>query len=79
MSVQDQLPLPHGNQYAADAPCVHCEGVIHHESWCATHNACVHYAYEAVLNPNSLSLEDYLVLHALGVSWAEGLVEPLEP
>ena len=45
------------------------DGVIRHESWCTTQSASVHYAYQAVLDPNQLSLGDELVLHALEVAW----------
>ena len=38
MPEQDQQPLSHCNKYAADSACVHCEGIIRHESWCATQN-----------------------------------------
>jgi hypothetical protein len=69
MPAQEQLPFRHSNQYSADSACVHCEGVIRHESWCTTQNASVHYAYQALLHPNHLSLGDHLILHALGVAW----------
>ena len=67
--MQDQLSLRQSNQYSADSACVHCDGVIRHESWCATENANVHYAFQAVLDPYKLSLGDQLILHALGVVW----------
>jgi hypothetical protein len=75
MPEQDQQPLSHRNKYAADSACVHCEGIIRHESWCATQNISVHYAYQAVQDPNDLSLGDYFVLHALGVAWAKDFVK----
>jgi hypothetical protein len=69
MLVRDELPLRHSNQYSADSACVHCDGVIRHESWCATQNANVHYAFQAVFDPGKLTLGDVLILHALGVVW----------
>ena len=62
MPEQDQQPLSHCNKYAADSACVHCEGIIRHESWCATQNISVHYAYQAIQDPNYLSLGDYFAL-----------------
>jgi hypothetical protein len=49
--------------------CIHCHGVTHHELWCATQNATVHYALIVLSDPNQLSLEDELILHGLGVTW----------
>jgi hypothetical protein len=73
MPAQDQLPLHHSNQYSADSACEQCDGVIRHEAWCSTQNARVHYAYQAVLDPDQLNLGDCLSLHALGAAWkAEG-------
>ena len=59
----------HSNRYHAEATCEHCSGVIRHESWCITRNSLVYYAYETVLDPEKLTLEDRLILHALGASW----------
>jgi hypothetical protein len=69
MSVQNQLPLRHSNKYSAESACVHCQGVVRHEFWCATQSSNVHYAFQAVLDSNQLSLGDELILHALGVAW----------
>ena len=69
MSVENQLPLHHSNRYSADAACAYCDGVVHHESWCATQNANTYYAFEAVLDSTQLSVGDELSLHALGVVW----------
>ena len=69
MPVQDELPLRHSNQYSADSACVHCDGVIRHESWCATQNANVRDAFQAALYSDKLSVGDGLILHALGVVW----------
>ena len=76
MSVENQLPLRHSNRYSADSACVCCEGVIRHESWCATQNAIVHYAFQAVLDPKQLNLGDELILHGLGVVWATEKAQP---
>lgn len=61
--------LFHSNQYCAASACEHCDGVIRHEPWCITHNSIVLYAYEAVLHAEKLTLEDQLILHALGAAW----------
>ena len=61
--------LYHSNRYTAESACEHCDGVIRHETWCITKNAAVVYAYRAVLNAETLSLQDQLILHALGAIW----------
>ncbi|MGC2111755.1 MAG: hypothetical protein WA655_19720 [Candidatus Korobacteraceae bacterium] len=61
----------HSNRYSADSACEHCEGVVRHEPWCITRSADVLYAYEAVLDASKLTVGDRLILHALGVSWAD--------
>ena len=69
MSVQNQVPWCHSNRYSADSACAYCEGVVRHESWCATQNANAYYAFAAVLDPKQLNIGDELTLHALGVAW----------
>ena len=69
MPVQDHLPSSHSNPYSADSACSHCERIIRHEAWCMTQNASVQYAYQAVLEPGTLSPGDHLILHALGAAW----------
>ena len=59
----------HENQYTADSACSHCSGVVSHEPWCSTKNSNVRYAFQAVLYPNGLTIQDGLILHALGVAW----------
>jgi len=59
----------HGNQHAAQSPCEHCGGSMRHERWCITCNSLVQYVYSVVLDPEKLTLTDFLILHALGVSW----------
>jgi hypothetical protein len=39
MPTQNQTPCHHSNQYSADSACMHCDGVIRHESWCTTQSA----------------------------------------
>ena len=69
MATQNELPLRHNNKYSADSACVYCDGIIRHESWCATQSANVQYAFEAVLDPDKLDIRDELILHALGAAW----------
>jgi hypothetical protein len=69
MPLQNDLPLRHSNQYSADSACLHCDGIIRHESWCVTQSANVYYAFRVVLDPSQLSPGDELLLHALGVVW----------
>jgi hypothetical protein len=66
---RDGPPLMHSNRYSADSACLHCDGVIRHEPWCRIQNLSVHYAYQAVADPANLSVEDRLILHALGTAW----------
>ncbi len=61
----------HTNKYTADAACEHCAGVVRHEEWCITTNRKVAYAYEVVLDAGKLTIEDELILHALGVAWKQ--------
>ena len=60
------------NQYSAQSACLHCGGMIRHERWCVRQNRTVRYAYQAVLGATELTLEDQLILHALGVAWTAG-------
>jgi hypothetical protein len=59
----------HSNQYSAQTACEHCGGIVRHEKWCITCDAVVRYAYSVVLELESLTSFDRLILHALGVSW----------
>jgi hypothetical protein len=81
MPVQNQLPLSHSPQSSADSACMHCDGVICHELWCVTQSASVQYAYQVVSDSSRLSLEDHLILHALGAAWnrKEDSAEAVEP
>lgn len=60
----------HSNRYSAESACLYCEGVVRHEHWCATCNRAVLYAYQIVLKPENLTTSDKLILHALGIVWA---------
>jgi hypothetical protein len=71
MPAQEQLPWSDSNQYNDDQSCMHCGGILLHETWCPAENANVQYAYQSVLQPNLLRLGDLLILHALGVAWTE--------
>ncbi len=70
MPVAEAKKWYHSNQYSADSKCEHCAGVVRHESWCATQNAVVAYAYLTAAGAAPLSVQDTLILHALGVAWA---------
>ena len=59
----------HANQYGADSACAHCSSVIGHEQWCSIQNSNVQYAFQVVRYADRLSLQDRLILHALGVAW----------
>jgi hypothetical protein len=68
-------PVPKQNvrhdekQYTAESACSYCSGVVSHEPWCSTKNSNVCYAFQAVLYPDCLTIQDGLILHALGVVW----------
>jgi hypothetical protein len=69
MNGRDGPPLIHSNRYSADSACGHCGGVIRHEPWCVTQSTRVHYAFQVVTDPARLTVEDCLILHALGAAW----------
>ena len=69
MLIPKQPVWRYDNQYSADLACKHCKGVIRHEPWCLTQNADVRYAFQVAFYPNHLTLQDHLILHALGVAW----------
>jgi hypothetical protein len=69
MPTQSEPPLRHSNRYTADSACLHCDGVIRCEPWCATQSENVHYAFQLLSDSNLLSLADEINLHALGVTW----------
>lgn len=59
----------HSNRYAASEECEQCGGVVRHAYWCPTCNSDVAYAYGIVENADLVTIEDRLILHALGVAW----------
>jgi hypothetical protein len=69
MPVQDRFSSSHSNQYSADSPCAHCDGIIRHQPWCVTQNVSVQYAYQAASDTGQLNPGDHLILHALGAAW----------
>ena len=71
MPIPKQSVAHHENRYSAESACAHCEGITHHELWCLTQNADVRYAFQVVFSPSHLTLQDHLILHALGVAWDE--------
>jgi len=56
-------------QPSVDLACTHCQGVTRHEPWCKTQNLSVYYAFYVVSHPDRLTVQDTLILHALGVTW----------
>jgi hypothetical protein len=69
MSSANSTAWKHSSKYSAESSCKHCEGVIRHEPWCVTESQAVSYAYDILLDAGKLTLEDRLILHALGVAW----------
>ena len=63
----------HTNKYNAETACVYCEGIFEHEAWCATCDPHVSYAYQIVADASKMTLGDSLILHSLGVSWANSV------
>lgn len=59
----------HANKYTAEAACQGCGGIVRHAYWCPTCNLLVAYAYEVLRDSGKLTVEDQLILHALGVAW----------
>ncbi len=51
--------------------CEHCQAEGEHEPWCITRDPRVSYAYEIVAEASKLTFADTLILHSLGVTWAE--------
>ena len=44
------------HRYSADLACPHCQGVAEHESWCATRDPKVSYAFAIVRESAKLTL-----------------------
>lgn len=59
-----------GNALSA---CALCEGTFAHESWCASRDPQASYAYQIVMDASKLTTGDSLILHSLGVAWAESV------
>ena len=58
-------------RYNAGTACEHCQAIMDHEPWCVTKDPRVCYAYEIVAEASKMTLADTLILHSLGVVWAE--------
>jgi hypothetical protein len=69
MPTQEMKTWYHSNKYSAGRECEHCSGVVRHEPWCITRNADVAYAYAVIVDPTHLTVQDQLILHALGATW----------
>jgi hypothetical protein len=69
LKAEDEQAVFHSNKYAANTECENCKGIIRHEPWCIAENPNVLYAYEVVLHPNKLSVEDSMRLHGMGSIW----------
>jgi hypothetical protein len=66
---QQAIPSDEKQVATAEQSCIHCECVTDHEHWCITQNPEVRYAFTVAVYPNVLTLQDQLILHALGVTW----------
>lgn len=53
--------------------CPLCQGIFAHESWCASRDPEASYAYQIVVDASKLTTGDSLILHSLGVAWAESV------
>jgi hypothetical protein len=61
----------HSNRYDARSACEQCEGILRHEPWCLKVNPSVYYAYEVVVYPEKVTMQDSIILHSLGVLWSD--------
>ena len=68
--IRDNPMTYHANRYHAQSACQQCEGILRHEPWCRTVNPAAYYAYEIVVHPKKLTIEDSIILHSLGVLWS---------
>jgi len=73
MITPNQFEWHRSDEDNADAACLHCGGCIQHEAWCSTQNINVRYAFQIAAHPEILSVQDDLILHALGVKWNSDL------
>jgi hypothetical protein len=53
--------------------CALCEGIFAHQSWCASRDPGASYAYQIVVDATKITPGDSLILHSLGVAWAESV------
>jgi hypothetical protein len=59
----------HSNAYSAESACKHCGEVIRHAGWCSAVNAAVRYAHQIAVRPETITPDDEMRLHAMGVAW----------
>ena len=71
MSIHQQVIRRHEKKLVASERCLHCECLTDHQPWCITQNPDVRYAFTVAVYPNLLTLQDSLILHALGVTWTK--------
>ena len=71
MSIHQQVIPRHEKKLVASERCLHCECLTDHQPWCITQNPGVRYAFTVAVYPNLLTLQDSLILHALGVTWTK--------
>jgi hypothetical protein len=63
-SVYDRKPSK--NQFG----CALCEGTFSQEAWCASRDPGASYPYQIVVDASKMTTGDTLILHSLGVTWA---------
>lgn len=68
MSIHQQVIPRHARKLVVSERCRHCECLADHQPWCITQNPDVRYAFTVAVYPNLLTLQDSLILHALGVT-----------
>jgi hypothetical protein len=69
MNIPNSADHSNNNRLSA---CALCEGIFAHQAWCASRDPGASYAYQIVLDASKISPGDSLILHSLGVVWAEG-------
>jgi hypothetical protein len=57
--------------YKVQSACALCQGIFAHESWCASKDPGASYALQIVVDASKITTGDSLILHSLGVAWAE--------
>jgi hypothetical protein len=58
------------NQSKTQFACALCEGTFTHQAWCASRDPGAPYAYQIVVDASKMTTGDTLILHSLGVAWA---------